>query len=107
VLLPASVAYLSSASIGLVLPGPQPGHPLTRASWGGTGAGPSIDSVLAYVRSVVVAATDAFHGAVWATLPASGPVLPAEAATKIPAPKASRNARLTELDHGASAPLME
>ena len=59
------------------------------------------------MRSESVAATDAFHGAVWATVPAPGPVLPAEVETKMPAPNASRNARLTELAHGLSAPEIE
>ncbi len=59
------------------------------------------------MRSESVAATDAFHGAVWATVPAPGPLLPAEVETKMPAPNASRNARLTELAHGLSAPEME
>ena len=66
------------ASIGVGLPGPKPGQPGTAASSGGTGGGPSTERVLAKVRSESVAATDAFHGAVWATVPAPGPALPAE-----------------------------
>src|SRR4030067_2666776 len=57
-------------------------------------------SVLATIRLCVEAATEEFHGPVWATVPSPGPAFPADADTKIPAAKASRKAWPTESVHG-------
>ena len=84
--------------------------PITAAmpvSAAGTGVGPVTSSRWAMTRSWLTAATDMFHGAVFATVLGPGPLLPAEAATKMPAEYASRNAWSTRSFQGSSRPEIE
>src|SRR5690606_5431063 len=107
--LPASTVPASTigASIGSVTPGPPaPGTAATPVS--PSGASGSVTSrVWAKTRLVVVAATAVTQGPVCATVLASGPLLPAAAATNTPAFVASRNANSTGSFHGSSDPEME
>ena len=57
--------------------------------------------------SLVDAATVSTQGSTWFDEPASGPSLPAEAATNVPAATALRNATETESLHGETPPLIE
>ena len=68
-----------------------PGTAAMPCSAGGV-VGPVTSTVLAIMRLMVLAATEAFQGPVLATVPGLGPLLPAEAETKIPALVAFRKA---------------
>src|SRR5690606_30091667 len=106
--LPGSTVPTSRSSPSIGATGdPSPATAAILVNGSGTGAGSVTASRWATTRWWVVAATVAFHGAVLATVPVPGPSLPAEAATKMPAPNASRNARSTRLFQGLSGPEME
>src|SRR5690606_32041599 len=73
---------------------------------------PATETTFAATRSCVLLATVATHGPRWFTWPIGlvtvGLVLPAEAATKMPALTISRNARSPSLfDHGLVPPEIE
>src|SRR5690606_26039667 len=102
-----SPAYRISAVRSEASAGPVPDAAHRWVSSGATGCGPVTTTRLAKARACEVAATDAFQGPVLATVPAPGPSLPAEAATKMPPLNASRKARSTMSVHGLSTPLME
>ncbi len=86
--------------------GPAPDTAASPMRLPGTVPGPVTSSVLASTREMVVLATVVTQGALPGdpTVPASGPSLPAEVATKMPALRALRNASESGSPQGLSGP---